>query len=291
MDTKWRSVYDDFIVNARIEGKTKATLEWYKYSIIPFVNFLGCKEIEISTVRLYLLQLQESKLSIVSVATKIRAIKSFLTFCHKEGYTTNNIGELIRKPKLPEQFPHVLNDYEVNNLIKACNQKTWEGLRNYTIVILILDTGIRSKEILGLELKDVTLEERKLIVHGKGGRDREIYTGRVLSKALWKWLKVRGHHFNDLVFVTRNGEELKKRHLNKIIKELGKKAGITKTRVSPHTLRHTFATNYVRNGGDVFSLQKILGHQSIKTCMIYVHMSGGVLKEAQLKYSPLDKIL
>ena len=115
--------------------------------------------------------------------------------------------------------------------------------------------------------------------------------GKTLRKEIAKWLKMRGFYpYEDRVFVTRDGRPLKKRGVEQIVVRLVKKAGIQGVRCSPHTLRHTFATNFIRNGGDVFTLQRLLGHSDIQTCMVYVHMGGKQLREAMLKYSPVDRL-
>ena len=175
--------------------------------------------------------------------------------------------------------------------MKACNKATWEGFRNYVILLTFLDTGIRLSELLSLTLKDINLNKRSLLIHGKGGKDREVYMGKTLTKEFNKWIKKRGYFpYEDKVFITRQGYGLKKRGLSQIIERLAGKAPIQGVRCSAHTLRHTFATNFIRNGGDVFSLQKILGHSDIQTCMIYVHMGGKQLQEAQLRFSPVDRM-
>jgi len=128
-------------------------------------------------------------------------------------------------------------------------------------------------------------------VEGKVEKEREVCAGKTLRKEMSRWLKMRGFYpYEDRVFVTRDGRPLKKRGVEQIVERLAKKVGIQGVRCSPHTLRHTFATNFIRNGGDVFTLQRLLGHSDIQTCMIYVHMGGKQLREAMLKYSPVDRL-
>ncbi|NSW76936.1 MAG: tyrosine-type recombinase/integrase, partial [Candidatus Atribacteria bacterium] len=135
------------------------------------------------------------------------------------------------------------------------------------------------------------LARGSITVVGKGEKEREVYMGKTLKKEMSRWLKMRGFFpYEDRVFVTRDGRPLKKRGVEQILRRLSKKAGIEGVRCSPHTLRHTFATNFVRNGGDVFTLQRILGHANIETCMIYVHMSGKHIQESMLRYSPVDRM-
>ncbi|NLJ38876.1 MAG: tyrosine-type recombinase/integrase [Candidatus Atribacteria bacterium] len=179
----------------------------------------------------------------------------------------------------------------MHDLLKACDKTTWEGFRNYLILLVFLDTGIRLSELLSLTMREVNINKRSLLIHGKGGKDREVYMGKTVAKELNRWVKKRGvFPYEDKLFITNQGLGLKKRGLCQIIERLAKKAKIQGVRCSAHTLRHTFATNFIRNGGDVFSLQKLLGHSDIQTCMIYVHMGGKQLQEAQLQFSPVDRM-
>ncbi len=210
---------------------------------------------------------------------------------YKEGYWEENLSSTLKRPRLPKQFPHVLNDEQANLLLKAPNKKTWEGYRNYVMLLTFLDTGIRLSELLTLTIDRTNLIRGSLLVEGKGEKEREVYMGKTLRKEMSRWLKMRGFYpYEDRVFVTRDGRPLKKRGVEQIVERLAKKAGIQGVRCSPHTLRHTFATNFIRNGGDVFTLQRLLGHSDIQTCMIYVHMGGKQLREAMLKYSPVDRL-
>jgi len=199
--------------------------------------------------------------------------------------------ELIKPPKLPKQFPYVLNNSQVQALLKAAYHRNFEGIRNYAMILMFLDTGIRRSELINLNLRDIDLASRSLRVIGKGNKERIVYLGRVAAKALREWLSKRGfREYDDGTFITRAGDRLKLRYIDKLMERIAKKAKITGVRCSPHTLRHTFATNYIRNGGDPFSLQQLLGHSDIKTVMIYVHMGGTALREAHAKFSPVDRM-
>lgn len=217
-------------------------------------------------------------------------IKIFLNYLHREGYI-ENIGAKLKKPKVPKHYPYILDDEQVNRLLKACNKSTWEGYRNYVIILMFLDTGIRLSELINLSINDINLVRRSIMIKdGKGAKDREVYMGKELTRALAHWLKLRGFHpYEDKVFITKDGKSLSPRTIQKILKKLSIKAKIN-SRCSPHTLRHTFATNFIRNGGDVFTLQRILGHSDISTCMIYVHIGGKQIQEAMMKYSPVDRL-
>jgi len=204
--------------------------------------------------------------------------------------------EGVRLLKTPKQYPKVLSEPEVLALLKMARVQaqaqagTWHGKRNYALLLTFLDAMLRLRELIDLELQDINLQTRSLRVrHGKGDKERYVYMGRRLTKAMRDWLAVRGHVPGaDWVFVSRSGEKLDPRNVQRILERLGRKAGV---KVSPHMLRHTGATLFIRNGGDPFSLQRLLGHSDIQTTMVYVHMAGSALREAHAKASPVDRLL
>jgi integrase/recombinase XerD len=166
--------------------------------------------------------------------------------------------------------------------------RTWD----YIVVLTLLDCGLRAGELVNLTLKDLDLARRSLQVMGKGSREREVYFGRRLARVLREWLNRRTLQLpGDALFSTRNGDPLNRHHLIKVLHRLRDEAKISGVRVSPHTLRHTFATSFIRNGGDPFALQRLLGHSHIETTLLYVHLVGTALREAHAKASPVDRLL
>lgn len=156
-------------------------------------------------------------------------------------------------------------------------------------------TGIRRNELIDLNVDTVRLTERMFRVKGKGEKERLVFFGPKLARKLRRYIGLRstlsGIAYQEALFVTSTGERLKPRNVHQIVSRLGKKAGITGVRCSPHTLRHTFATRYIANGGDPYALQELLGHSDPKTTMVYVHMTGKRLKEAFAKADPLGDIV
>ena len=289
-ETLWTLYLEDFLLCGRVEGKKPSTLRWYRETLTPFIAFVSREGLDQASLRKYVNGLFD-RLKIATIDNHVRAIKAFLRFLYKEGHIEEDLAAALKRPRLPKQFPHVLNDEQVVALLKAPDRKTWEGFRNYVMLLTFLDTGLRLSEVLSLTLDRVDLARGSLLVVGKGEKEREVYMGKTLRREMSRWLKMRGFHpYEDRVFITRDGRPLKKRHVQQILRRLAKKAGIEGVRCSPHTLRHTFATNFIRNGGDAFTLQRILGHASIETCMVYVHMSGKHVREAMLRFSPVDRM-
>lgn len=239
-------------------------------------------------------RLQERGLKKTSVAIHYRVLQAFFNWLVREGYSQWAPTEPIREPRTPKQFPFILSDIQVAALLRVAEKdsKTWAGYRNYTIVLTFLDVGLRLTELLSLELGDLSLVHRSLKVHGKGAKDRICFMGSKLTKAMRRWIDLRGHQaYDDAVFIDRKGERLKPRYVQQIISRLGKRAGLEGVRVSPHTLRHTAATLAVRNGLDVFSLQRLFGWERVETAMRYVHMSGEALRRSHAKASPVDRLM
>ena len=228
-----------------------------------------------------------------TVNIRLRALKAAFNWLYREGRLKENPFAGIRPLRVPKQYPKVLAESEVLALVKAARSQatTPTGKRNYAMLLTLLDAMLRLQELIDLELADVNLQARSLRVrHGKGDKERIVFMGRRLTKAMRDWLAVRGHvPGSDWVFISRSGEKLDKRNVQRILERLGRKAGGVK--VSPHMLRHTGATLYIRNGGDPFSLQRLLGHSDIQTTMIYVHMAGSALREAHARASPVDRLL
>jgi integrase/recombinase XerD len=154
-----------------------------------------------------------------------------------------------------------------------------------------MDTGLRISEAISLKLEDIDWNRNSVKVMGKGSKERIVPFGRAVRKALMAYLDRRGNLDTDMLFVTEYGETVRRQKALEAIKALGKKAGITGVRVSPHTLRHTFAKTFLVNGGDPFTLQQILGHTTLDMTRKYIALANSDLQTAHSKYSPADKLL
>jgi site-specific recombinase XerD len=222
-----------------------------------------------------------------------RVLHAFFNWLKREGLVIANPMDGINPPRQPKQYPFVLEEPQVRALLAACDKSTVQGVRNYAMLLLFVDCGLRLNELLSLRLGDVSLAQRSLKVHGKGARDRIVFMGARTAKALKRWLELRGFKttFSDALFIDRKGEPLKPRWVQQVVARLGAKAGIKGVRVSPHTLRHTAATLAVKNGMEPFALQRLFGWENIQTALKYVHMAGTALREAHAKASPVDRLL
>jgi len=296
-DLSLREAITHFLLMARVDGRSYKTLELYSYVFNSFIKFLGdpslsLSEINTLKIRSYLASLQDRGLCKTTSRIHLVVLKTFFNWLAQEQLLSKNPIDLLKTPKLPKQFPFILSDPQVATLLKACDQHSWRGFRDYTMLLCFIDVGLRLNELISLQLQDVSLAQRSLKVQGKGSKERLCFMGARLTKAMRRWLDLRGFKpYSEEVFIARTGERLKPRYVQHIVANLGKKASITGVRVSPHTLRHTAATLAVRNGLDVFSLQRLFGWGKVETAMRYVHMSGRALQEAFIRASPVDRLL
>jgi integrase/recombinase XerD len=202
-----------------------------------------------------------------------------------------NPFQLVEKPRMERKLLQPLSLDQARLLLAQPNQKTFLGQRLWTIMVLILDTGLRVSEVIGLRKDKVDFQAGVLRVMGKGGKEREVPFCGIAKQALWSYMLKRGDiPTQDLLFVSHFGGKLCRYSLGKTFRLMGKKAGIKGVRVSPHTLRHTFATQYIKNGGDAFSLQKILGHSTLDMVRVYVELADQDVAMLHQRFSPIERM-
>ena len=283
-----------FIQHARLEGRSRNTMELYDYVFQTLHQSVGdprLDDIDAATMKAHFASLMDRDLKASTVETHHRFIKALFNWAVAEVLIEENPLDRVPKPKVPKVFPFMLDDDQVAALIKACDTRTRHGHRNYTILLLFLDCGLRLNELTALRLDDVSLTRRSLKIHGKGAKKRIVFMGAGVTKALRRWIKMRPSQkaLTDHVFIDRTGEPLKGRWVQQVIVRIGQRAGIEK-RVSPHKLRHVSATMAVQNGMDAFSLQRLYGWESVQTAMRYVNAANPALREAHAKSSPVDRL-
>lgn len=237
---------------------------------------------------------QNRRLSVSSVNAYMRSLQSVFAFFFREGFIEQNPFIKIKIPKGPQKVIPTLPEQQQIALLSTIDISTPIGYRDYALVALLLDDGMRCSEATGITLDDVDLERRQIKVHGKGNKERYVPIGATLVKILWKYTNVYRPEsalprFTNL-FLTRNGRPLTKDRVGIIVKRHGKQAGITNVRCSPHTLRHTFAVTFLRNGGDVFTLQRIMGHSTLDMLKTYVNLAQEDVSRVHQKCSPLDNL-
>ncbi len=242
----------------------------------------------------YLSQLNEQKINARSQSRVISSIRSFFKYLMIEKIIDNNPSELLENPKTGKKLPEFLTIDEIDLMVSQINRSKSDGERNIAILEVLYGCGLRVTELIELKISEIYWKEGFIRIIGKGNKERLVPLGKIASKHLKIYFnEIRVHQkidsqFVDHVFINKNGRKLSRVMIFKIIKRLTEKAGIQKN-VSPHTLRHSFATHLVEGGADLRAVQEMLGHQSITTTEIYTHLDKNYLKQNILDYHPLEK--
>lgn len=289
---------DEFMLMAKVDGRSESTKNLYEYTFKKFTKKVSedtsIGNISTKDIRLFLESLIDEDLSKNTVSIYYRNLHAFFNWLVKERFLPENPAAPIDKPKTPKTYPKHLNEEAVRALLDAEKKRnTWAAKRNYTILLVFVDTGIRLSELRNAKIDDLDLQDHSLKVHGKGAKDRSIFYGTKTARYLHKWLRIRkklDNIFDDTIFIDQNGKRIEERHVGRIITRIQRRAGLEDKQVSPHVLRHTAATLAVQNGLDPFSLKQQFGWEDIQTALRYVHMTGARVKEAYESSSPLSKI-
>ena len=237
---------------------------------------------------------QEGKLSKITINTYMRTLRAAFNRWELEGFIDESPFRKVRIPKAPKKVIPIFSQSQIEALLSVIDTSTPEGFRNRLLILLYLDTACRLTELTNLEMADIDLKERCLKLFGKGQKERYVPLGVTTQKLLWKYInKYRPEpavpRFHN-VFLARDGRPLTGKRVEAIFKKYGKKAGITGVRCSPHTLRHTACVMWLRNGGDIFSLQLITGHSSLEVLRGYVNLAQGDIAAAHQRYSAVDNL-
>ncbi len=259
------------------------------------VNALGQpKNIQLQQLRNFVKYIAELGLEASSQARIVSGIKAFFNFLLQEDEIQKNPAELLESPKLKRALPDVLDVHEIDAMAAQINMSKEEGLRNRTILETMFSCGLRVSETVGLEQTHIFEEEEYIKVKGKGNKERLV----PISKTALYWInlykKEQRNHIqpkpgcNDILFLNRRGGKLSRVMIFYILKDLAQKAGIQKN-ISPHTLRHSFATALVEAGADLRAVQQMLGHESITTTEIYTHLDREYLREVVQSFHPRSK--
>ena len=271
------------------------TLAAYANDIGKLLAFLEAEDKDPVTAQLSDLQAFAASLHDIGICprSQCRILSGVRTFYHYllvDGYVDDDPTELLESPRIGEHLPEVLTLEEVDRLQQAIDLSKWEGQRNKAIIEVLYSCGLRVSELVTLKLSDLYLDEQFLRVTGKGQKTRLVPISPVAIKPLQLWFVDRNAMNikpgeEDYVFLNRRGAHLTRTMILIMIKRLGQEAGIAKT-ISPHTLRHSFATSLLEGGADLRSIQAMLGHESIGTTEIYTHISTTTLREEILNHHP-----
>jgi integrase/recombinase XerD len=295
---KWQQAISDYKNYLSLErGLSNNSIISYENDINKLLLYLDKNEMIISPISIDDSVLKEFIYSVSkqinprSQARLISGLKSFFDYLIFEDYRSDNPLELIESPKIGRKLPDTISTEEIDLIISQIDLSHPQGERNRTILEMLYSCGLRVSELINLQLSDLFFEEGFIRVIGKGNKQRFIPVNQNIIKFTNLYITQNRKliepkkGFEDTLFLNRRGKMLTRNMIFTIIKNLTIKAGITK-KVSPHTLRHSFATHLLENGADLHAIQQMLGHESITTTEIYVHVDRTYLKNVIEKFHP-----
>jgi len=258
-------------------GVSRHTLRGYATDLAEFRAFLSREglgdlaDADARVIRAWLAWLHDRKLAKSSIARKLATVRSCFRYLARLGVVEFNPARQVRSPRLPKRLPSFLPKDESKGLLDAETEQSEAGLRDHALLELLYATGLRVAECCGLDLDDVDRRRGAVRVMGKGGKERVVPAGDAALEALDAWLSLRGEESGAL-FTNSRGGRLGTRSVHRIVKRRARAAGIDR-RVTPHTLRHTFATHMLGEGADLRLIQELLGHSRLTTTQRYTHVS------------------
>jgi len=295
---KWKHALKDYNIYLKFErGLSKNSIQSYTRDIEKLMSFLEVNEINTSPVFIDKKTVQQFIYEIAkevnprSQARIISGLKSFFNYLIFEDYRKDNPLDLIESPKIGRKLPDTLSENEIDKLIGAIDLSSAEGERNRAMLETLYGCGLRVSELIGLKISDLFFEEDFIKVTGKGDKQRFVPISSVNKKYIDIYRnEIRVHlniqeGFQDILFLNRRGKQLTRAMIFTIVKNLAVKIDLKKS-ISPHTFRHSFATHLLENGADLRSIQQMLGHESITTTEIYMHVDRTHLAEVMNTYHP-----
>lgn len=288
---------DDYITHLMVErNRARATLEAYRRDIERFLKEIpadasrSLSNLTPPDITGYMKKLRNEGLSATSTARSLAAIKGFYRYLVGQNILAVNPAETVESPKLWKTIPQTICVEEVDRLLATPDKSTPRGLRDCAMLETMYATGLRVSELVSLAMKDINFEMGYLSVMGKGSKKRSVPMGETALETIKEYRtgsrqKLMGGKWCDALFVTRRGEAMSRQSFWKIIKLHALKAGIIKD-ISPHSLRHSFATHLLERGADLRSVQRMLGHSDISTTQVYTHVAKARMKEVYDKTHP-----
>lgn len=295
---KWQNAIRDYQLYLKIErGLAQNTIDSYSRDLEKLTLFLTENEIDFTPISIDAVTVKEFNYAIAkkinprSQARIISGLRSFFDYLVFEDYRETNPTDLVEAPKIGRKLPDTLSVDEINELISAVDLSHPQGERNRTILETLYSCGLRVSELITLKISDLFFEEGFIKVTGKGNKERFVPIHYNAQKYITIYIsEIRSHlkptkSFEDTLFLNRRGKGLTRQMIFTILKELAVKINLNK-KISPHTFRHSFATHLLKNGADLRAIQLMLGHESITTTEVYVHLDTGDLKKVVENYHP-----
>ncbi len=295
---KWASALQDYCNYLRIErGLSENSITNYRLDVVKLINFLDVKKHKVSPTQISEEIVQQfiyeiaKEVNARSQSRIISGLRGFFNYLIFEDYRKDNPLDLIESPKIGRKLPDTISTEEIDLLIETVDLSKAEGERNRAILETLYGCGLRVSELTDLKISDLYFEEGFIKITGKGNKQRLVPTSDYTKKFINIYKdEVRIHQKinkddSDILFLNRRGNKLTRAMIFTIIKRLAEKAGIKK-KISPHTFRHSFATHLLENGADLRAIQQMLGHESITTTEVYMHVDRKHLREVVEQFHP-----
>ncbi len=295
---KWEHALRDYEHYLKLErGLASNSIKNYKWDVEKLMIYLAKHQIDDSPIKISKEIVQQFIYEVAKVvnprsqARIISGLKSFFNYLVFEDYRADNPLDLIEAPKIGRKLPDTLSEEEINRLITHIDLSKPEGERNRAMLETLYGCGLRVSELIGIKLSDLFFDEDFIKVTGKGDKQRLVPISEVNKKYIDIYRnEVRVHQtiqkgFEDTLFLNRRGKQLTRAMVFTIVKDLAEKIGLQKN-ISPHTFRHSFATHLLENGADLRAIQQMLGHESITTTEVYMHVDRTHLADVMNKYHP-----
>lgn len=303
--TRYEGLLDGFMAHMALErGMSPNTLAAYREDVLKLLRYLdGSQELHIEPVELadvtiehlrnFAAMLYELGISPRSQARILSGVRTFFRYLRLDGYLENNPALLLESPQVGRRLPEVLTVEEIDSMVASIDPGSEMAQRNRAIMETLYGCGLRVSELVGLRCSHVSLDEGYLRVSGKGNKERMVPLSEVAVEEIEKWLEERGEMTvkagdEDTLFLNRRGRHMTRVMVYYIVRGLAEAAGVRKT-ISPHTLRHSFATHLLEGGANLRAIQQMLGHESIATTEVYLHIDSTHLRQEILTHHPRNK--
>lgn len=296
MDIKELNDYLDYLKYQK--NYSDYTIESYKHDIIEYLEYINSeglefKSIEYSDIRFYLMYLKDTKKDDnTSINRKLSSLRGFYKYLANEKIVKSNVFSLVNGPKKSKKLPRYFEYNELEELFDVPDTRTPLGQRDSLILEMLYATGVRVGELVNIKVSDIDLGRRNIIILGKGNKERFVTYGEYCEDILKTYLNTGRVSLNvkqsDYLFLNNNGGQLTDRGVRFILDKLIQKTSLNKN-ISPHMIRHSFATHLLNEGCDLLTVQKLLGHESIKATQIYTHVTTDRLKEVYFNSFPRAK--
>lgn len=303
--TRYEGLLDGFMAHMALErGMSANTLAAYREDVLKLLRYLDGSEgldivpveltdVTIEHLRNFAAMLYELGISPRSQARILSGVRSFFRYLRLDGYLENNPALLLESPQVGRKLPEVLTVEEIDAMVASIDPGSEMAQRNRAIMETLYGCGLRVSELVGLRCSHVSLGEGYLRVSGKGNKERMVPLSAVAVEEIEKWLEVREHMAvkagdEDTLFLNRRGRHMTRVMVFYIVRGLAEAAGVRKT-ISPHTLRHSFATHLLEGGANLRAIQQMLGHESIATTEVYLHIDRSHLRQEILTHHPRNR--